>query len=213
MTSRFVARLVTGIAFVAACMPSRADEKPTPDDLVRAIHAEWSARQQRVKTIKCRALVDSFYPRGYLSATDDMSPESRQGKPLQPEEDKRFVDEPYSLAIDFAARRVRKEYEETCAWYNSAQNLEPEFFPDHSLLLFADNKYRHFRPKDRVPTNAREGSWDVVLYEGGATDGMLLGFRELPLLWVAGSVNGQMPSTTQLQQLEGLGRFSGHGDG
>ena len=178
---------------------------------MRAIHAEWTARQQRVKTIKCRALVETFYPRGYLSAKSDLPPESRQGKPPQPEEDKRFVNEPYALAIDFAAQRIRKEYELTREM--GYQDRDPEFFIDRSLCLYADNKYQHFQPMSCLPESARgEGAQDVTIYEGGANDWMLWG-ADLPLLWLAGGVNGQFPGPARPQFLDDIGRFSRHGDG
>ena len=134
-------------------------------------------------------------------------PDVSRDKTPRPDGDKHFVDEWCSWDIDFATQRIRKEYEVTNPWYH--EGGDAELAADYSLHLFAENKYRLFRPK----ALSDEGSAlapDVTLFEG-ASHQFLLSFSDLPLLWLAGGVSGQCPVPKTMQYLDGIDRFSDRG--
>ena len=179
-------------------------------DLIRAIFANWQARQAEVKTLSAAAKVNTFYPKGYLSEYRLFSMDNKKDKSIIPESDRYFANEPCCWEIDFINQRVRKEYELTKPWFHEDYS---ELALDYGLHLYANGKYRFFRPKERYPHKAKERilTPDVVLYEN-ASHQFLLSFSDLPLLWIGGGVSGKDSLPSRMNYLENAARFSYRGE-
>jgi hypothetical protein len=186
-----------------------ADGRPSGPDVSGRIVASWQARQGATKTLRCSVTVVSFYPKGCLSERLRRDPTGYQTKEPVPEADKKYVDEPCSWALDFAAQRVRKESHLTEPFFY--QKGDPQLAPSMGLRLFTNGKFRFFRPRESLPDKNRKYGVDVDLYEENS-QGFLLSFCDLPVLWLAGGVSGRSPIPTELQYLEKSERFTYRGD-
>ncbi len=194
MIPRLLPMVVLSVALTGAAVTG--GEKSPRSELVPTIAAAWQARQGEVKTLACSTKVTTVYPKGCLS--DEINRHKKQANVTLPPEEKKFSDEPCSWKIDFAAQRVRKEYQLTNPFFHGK---EVELAPDKGLHLFADGKYSFFRPKDSVPQRKGVLHVDMMLY-GGASHSFLLCYSDLPLLWLAGGVNGQWPCPTDMQRID-----------
>ncbi len=182
-----------------------ADEKEDQARLIRSIVATWKARKDRVKTIRFEAIVETFYPKDSLS--EKLRVEFKDSSQVIPEVDRRFSGEPCSWAIEFAGPQIRKEYKLTNEFLHDKTY---ELGLEHSLHLFSKGRYRYFRPtKDGLPKGFTESTSvipDANLHEG-ASHIFLLSVADLPLLWLAGGVNGHWPTPGHLQLLDAADRF------
>jgi hypothetical protein len=172
-------------------------QEGNPQALVRQIVAAWQQRQ-RVRTLRCRAQVESFYPRGYLSAL--AFPLLKSPTPLPPK-DCRFTDGFCFWALELSGakvKKIRKEY----AWmqpYLDEEKRRAEFIQRHTLFLYTDGQCRLFWP---VPGQ------EVTL--GCSTMGMISS-QDRPLAWVLGRVNGEVVSVAELECSEPVERFTYRG--
>jgi hypothetical protein len=191
-----------------------AGEAQRHEEDLRRILAAWQARQTQVQGLTCKAKVESFYPRGYLSDQAEFHtdvPAKLPNPPVYPEEDVRIADGPCSWSLDFANARIRKEAQLTKPYFRSGDDYE--LIPDYGLHLFRDGKYRLFRTKDRQSREPAEPgvlSPDVYLYES-ASHQFLLWFSDLPLLWLGGGVTGRYPLPTAMRRLDAAQRFTVQG--
>ncbi len=214
-SSRIPGVIPSTIAFVATVYGARAAIAVQPQNdaaVIGTIVAAWKERHKQIRTLTCSAKVESFYPKGYLTEYLAREYPERRKDPPSPEQDKRFVDEKSTWAIDFGAQKIKKEYEVTNPFFYPPNSAE--LAVDYSLKLFSEGKYRFFRPKHRYPRKARETALapDVQLFEGGS-HAFVLDFRDLPLLWLAGGVSGQHPLPLEMQRLEKPDHFSSRGRG
>ncbi len=78
-----------------------------------------------------------------------------------------------------------------------------EIHPATLLHLFSDSQHKAFRLNKVTPKNAenkRGVTPDVSIFDHSY--GFLLTQAEMPLLWAAGGINGQMPMPSKMQQLQ-----------
>ncbi len=195
---------------LAWCAAAPADEKS--DALVRSIVEEWRSRQHQVQTLDCTAEVENFYPRGYLS---ELCRPSREGAGLPalpdlPNQDKRFNNEPFACKLDFVSKRARREFSFTLP-YITPDTCELQTHSE--LQLFAGGKGRVFRRKktELKPDKPNVVHQDVTLYESGPP-AFMFSLIDLPLLWLAGDINGESASPVNMTLLEDAGRFTYRGE-
>jgi hypothetical protein len=187
-----------------------AEEKGAREGLVPKIFAEWQAKRERIRTIICEAKVQSFYPKGYLSSLW-LPQQTAEFEPVLPSEDKQFADEPYSLAVDFAAKRVRKEFRITGIYADTTQRF---LALEYGLHLFNNGQYKVFRPKETYPEEVTRSASlppDVLLFEN-ASHQFLFSFSDLPLLWLAGGVSGRYPLPEAMLFLANAADFKTRGE-
>lgn len=173
-------------------------QEANPQALVRQIVAAWQQRQ-RVRTLRCRVQVDSFYPRGYLSTLDFHLLKS----PPLPPKDCRFTDGFCFWAVELSGAKVKKIRKEH-AWmkpFLDQKKGKAEFIQRHTLFLYTDGQCRRFWP---VPNQ------EVTLLGSSNTMGMVSGL-DLPLAWVLGRVNGEVFCVGQWERSEPAERFTYRG--
>lgn len=189
------------------------DEKEDQDRFIKKAVSAWKERQSQITTIECSAKTEHFYPKDSLSERLRHEFRGKSPQKLYPTEDKRFSDEPFACAIDFRARKIRKEHKFTTAFL---RDMTYEFGIEHGLHLFSENKYRYFRPtKEGIPEGfAKSGTLipDVHLRENAAHD-FVLTPQVMPLLWLAGGVTGRWPSPSEMQVIDTPERFKFSGEG
>lgn len=209
MRTQVVLCIATAIGFVG--VPALLAEENSPrEGLVPKIVAAWRAKRERVRTVVCEAKVQSFYPKGYLSSLW-LPLQTTEFEQVLPAEDKQFADESYSLAVDFPANRVRKEFRLTAIYADETQRF---LAPEYGLHLFHDGQYKLFRPKETYPEQATRSGWatpDVTLYES-ASHQFLLSFTDLPLIWLGGGVSGRYPLPEDMLFLAGAADFNTRGE-
>jgi hypothetical protein len=194
MIPRLLSAVVLALALSGSAVAA-GGEKP-PCEVIPTIVGAWQARQAEVKTLACSTKVTTVYPKGCLS--DEINRHKKQVNVTLPPEEKKFSGQPCSWKIDFAARRVRKEYQLTNPFFHEK---EVELTVDKGLHLFANGKYSYFRPRDSGPQRKGVQHVDMMLY-GGASHSFLLCYSDLPLLWLAGGVNGQWPCPADMQRID-----------
>jgi hypothetical protein len=175
-----------------------------PEDYKHRVLNEWAARSAQIHTVSCSALVETFYPQACLSGQPH---EPHHAGAVIPESDKRYHDEPYSWWIDYDSASVKKEYRVSNPFFYGDGSCE--LAEDFGLHLYRRGKYRFFRPAAKYPERSRAGGAltpDVMLYEG-ASHQFLLAISDLPLLWLAGGINGDFPLPERLRQIEPVGGF------
>jgi hypothetical protein len=164
-----------------------------------------------VKTIICQATVDTFIPQGgYTNQTMIWKPQYKDAPPY-PKEDTWIKGESTSWAIDFEAGRARKEWRLTRPRQLTAGGKECGMVPTTGIAIFADKKFREFRPRDDNWTDAERANKastpDAYVYDDHAHQ-FYFTFSDLPLLWYAGGVTGLYPSPDQMRELDAPKRFS-----
>lgn len=183
------------------------------DELIKQIVSSWQERQANVQTVSCVMNVDSFYPKGYVSEEWLFGRGKLPGEgilPSFPASDTRITRESYSLAIDFDQANVRKEIALTIPSYS--ENDFSLVVADE-LHLFHEGNYRMFRRN--VPPRDEDSALnpivaDVTLYEGASHQG-LFQFSDLPILWIAGNINGRYPLPLKLRSAPASEMFSYRG--
>jgi hypothetical protein len=159
----------------------------------------WREKQAQVHSIKCEATVESFYAKAGFNS-------------LFPEADSTYHSQFCSWTIDFENAKIRKEAKLIKPYFRFGQKLGA-FEPEYSIRLSVNNRNRVFRPKNENEwAKTREGAkmWDL-LEDTGSHD--ILSFGDIPLLWVAGAVTGQIPAPNMLRHLDDLAKWSYRGQG
>jgi hypothetical protein len=140
----------------------------------------WDSRRASVQSLECSASVDTYYPADGLA----------KGVPSR---DLKLSDERVRWLLHFPTVRLRKESGLTVPIFVQGKEGAP-FHKDVTVQTFLDGHFRLFRPRDRNPWQGK-GGYD--LSENGSA-GTMLGFEDLPILWVAGLVSGRYPTPMQL---------------
>jgi hypothetical protein len=202
------------LAGTAVCLAD--EERPRSDEAVpRKLVSAWQTRQDKVRTVVCSTVVESFYPRGFLTR-QAASIAGMEAPPadaaVDPPSDLRVTEEPCFWVLDFGGNRVRKEYRLTKPHFYGGEGQE--LAPEYALHLWNGGKYRMFRPRDTYSERSRATGAltpDVVLYEG-ASHQFLLWFSDLPLLWQAGGISGEYPRPATMNNLAKPEKFLFRGE-
>ena len=177
--------------------------------------AAWTAANRSIRTLDCRASIETLYPKGALSKERNgrFAPnDPRRIQSLVPAEDVRTTGGTCRWAFDFDGPRIRKEARAKEAYYNLGEL--PEIKDAHHIKIFASGKFREFRPRGANASPAGPAGApipDAMLFEE-SSKAFLLDFNELPLLWVAGSVTGKLLTPNRMKVLESPGSFSYRGE-
>lgn len=119
-----------------------------------------------------------------------------------------------SWALDFQGGRARKEWRLTRPNLLTAHAKECSMVLTTGIKIFADNKFRHFRPRDGSWTDEERANKalapDVTVYDEYSHQAFF-SFGDLPLLWYAGGVTGRYPLPDQMRELDAPKRFSFRG--
>ncbi len=184
---------------------SAAQEPNDPQQIIQHMLAAWKESNATVHTLNCRVNVESFYPKGCLSAEHNRGAnEQDRIKEAIPDRDTRITDGTIHWALDFDNTRIRKVVRDRTVMMS--QDGPPRFLPEHSIHIFANKKYRVFHPRTENWTEKEQKDKstypDVHFYEGQAPE-FLLAFPELPLMWAAGAVSGKLLLPTRMKLLDG----------
>jgi hypothetical protein len=211
--------LITAITLAAG-----GDGPPTPAPdpqagraIVEKMVAAWAEANRSVRTLDCRASVETLFPKGALSQerNDELGPNDphRVQTPVPPE-DVRTTGGTSRWALDFGGPRIRKEYRRKEAYYNLGDL--PEIQDSHHIAIFAGGKFREFRPREgnADPSAAHPGvpTTDAMLFEDRSPQ-FLLDFTDVPVFWVAGSVTGRLLLPNRMKVLEPPAAFTYRGNG
>jgi general stress protein CsbA len=186
-------------------------EEPAEErQLVERIVASWRARQEKVKTIRARATIESFYSKGWVSSVDYQT-----GYGPIPPDDLWFKDQWYSWDIDVHQGRLRKERyrAEIYGVDESIAKVPPVIRRFYGLEFFTDGNSTVFqRPEDfeldGVPTRFRH---HVSLY-GHTGHEFVIGTEDLPLFWCAGgTITGDWPNPLNMLKVDEPDRFTFYG--
>lgn len=189
-------------------------QEKAPEQIVRDIVSAWKAKHSEVKTIVCQATVDAFIPAGgYTNQSLIWVPEYKDIPPY-PKEDTWVKGESASWALDFQGGRARKEWRLTRPNLLTAHAKECSMVLTTGIKIFADKKFRHFRPRDGSWTDEERANKalapDVTVYDEYSHQAFF-SFGDLPLLWYAGGVTGRYPLPDQMRELDAPKRFNFRG--
>jgi len=196
-------------------LPLTAQEPKDPQQIIQQMLLAWKEPNASVRTLNCRVSVESFYPKGCLSAEHNRGADNQDRiNELIPDKDTRITDGMIHWAIDFDGTRIRKVVRNRTPRFQ--QNARPDLSPEHTIHIFANKKYRVFRPRaDNWTEKEREDKSthpDVHFYEGQASE-FLLTFSELPLIWAAGGVSGKLLLPGRMKLLDGPEQWTYLGEG
>jgi len=182
--------------------------------ITKQILATWGEANKTVQTLKCEASLDSFFPQGVLS-----NEHNRGRKPDKklvgdiPSQDTLEKGGKMKWAIDFAAPRILKERHAVTPQFHYIN--QPRLLKEHSIHIFAQDKYRIFRPRPENWTDAdrndKKAHPDATFYEDSGLE-FLLAFSDLPLMWHAGGVTGELLLPSRIKSLQIAARWSYRGE-
>lgn len=214
--SRLAFPILAATAFSVPTQARADDPGPIPLQVIEKMVAAWAETNKAVRALDCQASVESFYPKGSLSAQHNRGPMGKNRVQIAiPAEDTRLKDGACRWALDFPTPRIRKELRATAPHYYQSSK-PPELLNEHTIGLFADGKFRSFRPRaDNWSPNDRDDKRahpDAVFYEERGQE-FLLSFEDTPLMWAAGSVTGKLLLPSRMKLLEPATAWSYHGEG
>lgn len=185
-------------------------QEKSPEQVVRDIVSVWKAKHSEVKTVICQTTVDAFIPQhGYTNQNMIWKPREKDVQPF-PKEDTWVKGEFASWTIDYEGGRARKEWRLTRPRLLTAGGKECGMVPTTGVAIFAEKKFREFRPRDGNWTSEertnKASTPDVYVYDDHAHQ-FYFTFSDLPLLWYGGCVTGLYPSPDRMRELDVPERF------
>lgn len=210
--------LLTALVVAAADgePPAPAPDPQAGRAIIEKMVATWGEANRSVRTLDCRASVETLFPKGALSQERNNRFPPNDPRRIQtpvPPEDVRTTGGTCRWVLDYEGPRIRKEFRGKEAYYDLGDL--PQIQDAHHIAIFAEGKFREFRPREAnatPPGPAGVPTPDATHFEKRSQE-FLLDFNDLPLMWVAGSVTGKLLLPSRMKLVEPASAFTYRGKG